>query len=128
MILVAKDQNLLSKDQSLGFEDEETKINGVDAFGIINRSPYSNSVWKILIAVFDTFFSDEFRRENVVSYLNASNSASTDCIGYLQELNVIEQVKGKEKGNTDSDKAKNESYESTASGYAPEHNRLPPDR
>lgn len=44
MELIAKDQNLLSKDQSLGFEDEETKINGVDAFGIINRSPYSNSV------------------------------------------------------------------------------------
>lgn len=124
MILVAKDQNLFSKDQSLGFEDEETKINGIDAFGIINRSPYSNSVKKILIAIFDTFFNDELRRENVVSYLNASNSASTDCIGYLQELNVIEQVKGKEKGNTDSDKAKNEPYESTASGYAPEH-RLP---
>lgn len=100
-----KDQNLdfegqktTSKDQNLDFGGERIKINSVDAIGIINRSTYSNSIRKTLTAIFDRFFNEEFSRADIVSYLNASKSASTNYISYLQNLNVVEQVKGKGKG------------------------------
>ena len=100
-----KDQNLdfegqktTSKDQNLDFGREKIKINSVDAIGIINRSTYSNSIRKTLTAIFDRFFNEEFSRADIVSYLNASKSASTNYISYLQNLNVVEQVKGKGKG------------------------------
>ena len=101
----SKDQNLdfesqktTSKDQNLDFGGERIKINSVDAIGIINRSTYSNSIRKTLTAIFDRFFNEEFSRADIVSYLNASKSASTNYISYLQNLNVVEQVKGKGKG------------------------------
>ena len=105
MDLATKDQNLdfegqktTSKDQNLDFGGERIKINSVDAIGIINRSTYSNSIRKTLTAIFDRFFNEEFSRADIVSYLNASKSASTNYISYLQNLNVVEQVKGKGKG------------------------------
>lgn len=93
-----EDQNITSKDQNLDFGGERIKINSVDAIGIINRSTYSNSIRKTLTAIFDRFFNEEFSRADIVSYLNASKSASTNYISYLQNLNVVEQVKGKGKG------------------------------
>ena len=90
--------DLATKDQNLDFEGERIKINRVDAIGIINRSTYSNSIRKTLTAIFDCFFNEEFSRADIVSYLNASKSASTNYISYLQNLNVVEQVKGKGKG------------------------------
>ena len=105
MDLATKDQNLdfegqkaTLKDQNLDFGGEKIKINSVDAIDIINRSTYSNSVKKTLIAIFDRFFNEEFSRADIVSYLNASKSAGTNYISYLQKLNVVEQVKGKGKG------------------------------
>lgn len=89
--------NLDTKDQNLDFDGERIKINSVDAIGIINRSTYSNSIRKTLTAIFDRFFNEEFSRADIVSYLNASKSASTNYISYLQNLNVVEQVKGKGK-------------------------------
>lgn len=91
-------QKTTSKDQNLDFGGERIKINRVDAIGIINRSTYSNSIRKTLTAIFDRFFNEEFSRADIVSYLNASKSASTNYISYLQNLNVVEQVKGKGKG------------------------------
>lgn len=76
---------------------ERIKINSVDAIGIINRSTYSNSIRKMLTAIFDRFFNEEFSRADIVSYLNTSKSASTNYISYLQNLNVVEKVKGKGK-------------------------------
>ena len=93
-----EDQKTTSKDQNLDFGGERIKINRVDAIGIINRSTYSNSIRKTLTAIFDRFFNEEFSRADIVSYLNASKSASTNYISYLQNLNVVEQVKGKGKG------------------------------
>lgn len=81
----------------MDFDEEKIKINNVDAIAIINRSTYSDSIRKTLTAIFDRFFSEEFSRADIVSYLNASKSASTDYISYLQNLNVMEQVKGKGK-------------------------------
>ena len=93
-----KAMNLATNDQNLNFGGERIKINSVDAIGIINRSAYSNSIRKTLTAIFDRFFNEEFSRADIVSYLNASKSASTNYISYLQNLNVVEQVKGKGKG------------------------------
>lgn len=87
-----------TKVQNLDFGGERIKINSVDAIGIINRSTYSNSIRKTLTSIFDCFFNEEFSRADIVSYLNASKSASTNYISYLQNLNVVEQVKGKGKG------------------------------
>ncbi len=87
-----------TKDQNLDFGSERIKINSVDAIGIINRSTYSNSIRKTLTAIFDRFFNEEFSRADIVSYLNASKSASTNYISHLQNLNVVEKVKGKGKG------------------------------
>ena len=89
--------DLATKDQNLDFGGERIKINSVDAIGIINRSTYSNSIRKMLTAIFDRFFNEEFSRADIVSYLNASKSASTNYISYLQNLNVVEKVKGKGK-------------------------------
>ncbi len=101
----AKDQNLdfdgqkpTAKDQSFGFDEEKIKINSVDIVGIINKSAYSNTVRKTLTSIYDRFFNDEFSRSDIVSYLNASKSGSSNYVRYLQELNVVEQVKGKGKG------------------------------
>ena len=93
-----KAMDLATNDQNLDFGGERIKINSVDAIGIINRSTYSNSIRKTLTAIFDRFFNEEFSRADIVSYLNASKSASTNYISYLQNLNVVEQVKGKGKG------------------------------
>ena len=93
-----KAMDLAAKDQNLDFGREKTKINSVDAIGIINRSTYSNSIRKTLTAIFDCFFNKEFGRADIVSYLSASKSAGTNYISYLQKLNVVEQVKGKGKG------------------------------
>ena len=93
-----KAMDLAAKDQNLDFGREKIKINSVDAIGIINRSTYSNSIRKTLTAIFDRFFNEEFSRADIVSYLNASKSAGTNYISYLQKLNVVEQVKGKGKG------------------------------
>ena len=105
MDLAMKDQSLdfegpktTSKDQNLDFGEEKIKINSVDVIGIINRSTYSNSVRKTLASIYDRFFSDEFSRSDIVSYLNSSKSGSSNYVRYLQELNVLEQVKGKGKG------------------------------
>lgn len=92
-----KAMNLATNDQNLNFGGERIKINSVDAIGIINRSTYSNSVRKTLTAIFDHFFNEEFSRVDIVSYLNASKSASTNYISCLQNLNVVKQVKGKGK-------------------------------
>ncbi len=92
-----EDPKTTSKDQNLDIDEEKIKINSVDAIGIINRSTYSDSIRKTLTAIFDRFFSEEFGRADIVSYLNASKSASTDYISCLQNLNVVEQVKGKGK-------------------------------
>lgn len=70
----------------------------MDVIGIINRSTYSNTVRKTLTSIYDRFFNDEFSRSDIVSYLNASKSGSSNYVRYLQELNVLEQVKGKGKG------------------------------
>ena len=101
---VLKDQSLdfdgqkpTTKDQSFGFGGERIKINSVDIVGIIGRSAYSNSVRKTLTSIYDRFFNDEFSRADIVSYLNASKSGSSNYVRYLQELNVVEQVKGKGK-------------------------------
>lgn len=71
MDLATKDQNFTSKDQNLDFDEEKIKINNVDAIAIINRSTYSDSIRKTLTAIFDRFFSEEFSRSDIVSYLNA---------------------------------------------------------
>ena len=103
--LAMKDQSLdfdgqkpTAKDQSFGFDGEKIKINSVDIVGIINKSAYSNTVRKTLTSIYDRFFNDEFSRSDIVSYLNASKSGSSNYVRYLQELNVVEQVKGKGKG------------------------------
>lgn len=97
-IWTLKAKKTTSKDQNLDFGREKIKINSVDAIGIINRSTYSNSIRKTLIAIFDRFFNEEFGRADIVSCLNASKSAGTNYISYLQKLNVVEQVKSKGKG------------------------------
>ncbi len=84
--------------QNLDFDGERIKINNVDILGLINKSSYSNSIRKTLAAIYDHFFDEEFSRADIVSYLSASKSASSNYISYLQDLNVIEQVKGKGKG------------------------------
>lgn len=84
--------------QNLDFDGERIKINNVDILGLINKSSYSNSIRKTLAAIYDHFFNEEFSRADIVSYLSASKSASSNYISYLQDLNVIEQVKGKGKG------------------------------
>ena len=89
---------LATKDQNLDFGGEWIKINSVDVIGIINRSTYSGSIRKPLIAIYDRFFNEEFSRADIVSYLNASKSASTNYISYLQKMNVLERVIGKGKG------------------------------
>ena len=89
-----EDQNTTSKDQNLDFGGERIKSNSVDAIGIINRSTYSNSIRKTLTAIFDRFFNEEFSRADIVSYPNASKSASTNYISYLQNLNVVERQGG----------------------------------
>ena len=93
----AKDQSLdfdgqkpTAKDQSFGFDGEKIKINSVDIVGIINKSAYSNTVRKTLTSIYDRFFNDEFSRSDIVSYLNASKSGSSNYVRYLQELNVVE--------------------------------------
>lgn len=100
-----KDQNLdfggqkpTAKDQSFDFDGERIKINSVDIVGIINKSAYPNTVRKTLVSIYDRFFNDEFSRADIVSYINASKSGSSNYVRYLQELNVVEQVKGKGKG------------------------------
>lgn len=91
-------QKTTLKDQNLDFDGEEIKMNSIDTIGIIRKSAYSNSIRKMLVSIYDCFFNDEFSRADIVSYLNASKSASTNYISYLQKLNVIDQVKGKGKG------------------------------
>lgn len=86
--------DLAMKDQDLDFGEEKIKINSVDAMGIINRSTYSNYIRKTLIAIYNCFFTEEFGWADMLSYLNASKPASTNYISYLQNLNVVEQVKG----------------------------------
>lgn len=98
MDLAMKDQNSVSKDQNFGFDGEKIKINSVDIVSIIDKSAYSNTVRKTLTSIYDRFFNDEFSRSDIVSYLNASKSGSSNYVRYLQELNVVEQVKGKGKG------------------------------
>lgn len=102
---VLKDQSLdfdgqkpTAKDQNLDFDGERIKINSVDIVSTIDKSMYSNSVRKTLISIYDWFFNDEFSRSDIVSYLNASKSGSSNYVRYLQELNVVERVKGKGKG------------------------------
>lgn len=85
------------KDQNFGFGGERIKINSVDIVSIIDESAYSNSVRKTLISIYDRFFNDEFSRSDIVSYLDASKSDSSNYVRYLQELNVVEWVKGKGK-------------------------------
>ena len=105
MDLATKDQNLdfdgqkpTAKDQNFGFDGEKIKINSADIVSIINKSAYSNTIRKTLTSIYDRFFNDEFSRSDIVSYLNASKSGSSNYVRYLQELNVVEQVKGKGKG------------------------------
>lgn len=102
---VLEDQNLdfdgqkpTAKDKNFGFDGEKIKINSVDIVSIINKSAYSNTIRKTLTSIYDRFFNDEFSRSDIVSYLNASKSGSSNYVRYLQELNVVEQVKGKGKG------------------------------